>query len=400
MCTKSKGDVNRMNKKDIAEIRKEFKEDTYKLKFKEFYSAYIKKENGVIHKELIHFDNKDDDTKELLFNNFKKILSSSVDTKLFELDFIQSEEENLTQNILVKAVNSENAQEYSAQIDMMINKIINDYRTETDIVVNVLRAEYIKGTKRSRSEDLDVNDESLNSFEFVLCSVNKIEVPKKVLTFDFENKEFCTSSSVEVIVNLNSPLEGFMFPTFEGGFANVNKVAYYSSKAKQLNSNFVEDILNCSTKFTAEDEKECFHNIITAVVGNKVKAETIQEIYTKISEKSIEDAVDEDTTPIIGVKDIKKILVESGVEEVENVEEIFEQNCGVNYDFKVSNVLPDLNTKSIKITNQSADINITPKDLNLVRQVRDKNGRKCLLIEINEDVVINGFELQTEDLEV
>jgi hypothetical protein len=35
--------------------------------------------------------------------------------------------------------------------------------------------------------------------------------------------------------------------------------------------------------------------------------------------------------------------------------------------------------------------------LNTVKQIRDKDGRKCLLIVLNEDVTIDGLNIETEN---
>jgi len=63
------------------------------------------------------------------------------------------------------------------------------------------------------------------------------------------------------------------------------------------------------------------------------------------------------------------------------------------FEFKIENILP----KSIKIQNSDTSVTIAPKDLNHIKQVRDKNGNKCLLIRLDEDVLIEGFTLKTEE---
>ena len=69
-----------MNKKELADIRKEFKLDSRMLKIEEIYSIYLKKDNvqmqidnkAVIHSEFDYFDRMDMDKKELFLGNFKK----------------------------------------------------------------------------------------------------------------------------------------------------------------------------------------------------------------------------------------------------------------------------------------------------------------------------------------
>ena len=100
------------------------------------------------------------------------------------------------------------------------------------------------------------------------------------------------------------------------------------------------------------------------------------------------------------MKDVKNILNNCGVEIISDIENAFEETCGSKYDFKINNIVPEFNSKSIKITSEIANITLTPKELNSIKQVKNKEGRKCLLIEIDEDIDIEGFKLETEEFQV
>jgi hypothetical protein len=382
-----------MNKKDLAAFRKEFKDESYKLNLKEIYSAYMKKEDGeIIHKEINYFDSFELDKKELYFNNFKKILSSSIDTKSFELEF-NNDIEDSTQKVLYRTLNEPKIVDLETEINLLISKIKENYKYENDIIITFVKGSYYQSNRKANVEAEEAVDDAVNELNFILCSINKVEIPKRNLIFDYENRQLIPNSSLEVVINLNSPLEGFVFPAFENGYTNVNKILYYTAKAKELNLSFIENVLNCKEKLTAEDEKEQFHNILATVVGDHVKPEIIQDIYTKMSEIVEEDEEKE----MIGVNDVKNILLSSGLENVETLETAFEENCGTKYDFRIQNIIPDTKSKSIKISCETAEITINPKDLSMVKQIKDKSGKKCLLIEINEDVVVNGLTLATEE---
>jgi hypothetical protein len=383
-----------MNKKDIAAIRKEFKQDSFKLNLKEMYSVYIKKDGGsILHSELNHFESFDSEKKDLYLANFKKVLSSALDTKIFELSFIDNVE-NSTNSILLKTLNCKDKEMAIEELNMIVNKLSENYRYETDVVLTFMFGEYFNGNSNRNIEADEGEDDVTDLFKFVLGTINKVEIPKKNMVFDYENKKITANSTMEVVINLASPLDGFLFPVLREGYSDVNKLLYYTGKPKELSSDFVENVFNSKVKLTAQDEKECFHNILASVLGEKVKADMIQDIYTALSEK-VEDEVD-----TVGVEDIKSVLRAKGIEEYEQVENAFEEFCGSKCDFRVNNIIPDLNSKSIKISSELADITITPRDLSMVKQVRDKSGKKCLLIEINDDMEINGLKLETEEVEV
>jgi len=383
-----------MNKKDLSDIRKEFKLGSYMLKIKEIYSVYLKKDIGeIITGELEYFEMMEVEKRELYLNNFKKVLTGTLDSKIFELDFKNVGEEKLeknTQHILYEALNSkERINEYA---DKIVNKISENYTYDTDIVISFAKAEYYSSDK-GKKESLD---EYIRTIEIILCSVNKVEIPKKMLKFDYTEMKFKPNSALDMVINLNSPLEGFMFPSFTFQYVDVNKIIYYSSKSKNINNIFVEEILECNIKPTALEEKENFNVILGTALGGKIKPDIVQDIYERINEK-FQDEEEED--PILDINEVTKVLRESGIENTEVVKSAFQEVCGGDYEFKVRNVMPDFKSKSIKIENENTNITISPKDLSAVKQVVNKFGKKCLLIELKEDMIIDGFNLETEKIE-
>ena len=90
---------------------------------------------------------------------------------------------------------------------------------------------------KNRNIDADESiDDAVQAFNFILSCVNKIDIPKKTLKFDYADKEFKANSALDSVINLNAPLEGFMFPSITDGYSDINKVLYYASKPKELNS--------------------------------------------------------------------------------------------------------------------------------------------------------------------
>ncbi|MNC55956.1 hypothetical protein D3C75_1055220 [compost metagenome] len=82
----------------------------------------------------------------------------------------------------------------------------------------------------------------------------------------------------------------------------------------------------------------------------------------------------------------------------EKVEQAFETVIDDrNYEMKASSVIPKFTTKSIKIETKVATISVSPQDLRYVKQV-NYQGKRCIMIEVDEDVVIEGFTLSTEIL--
>lgn len=63
---------------------------------------------------------------------------------------------------------------------------------------------------------------------------------------------------------------------------------------------------------------------------------------------------------------------------------------------KASHIVPSYTSKSIKISTKVANIAISPQDLRYVKEV-NYNGKRCILIEVEEDTIIEGFKLLAEE---
>jgi len=77
-----------MNKKDIANIRKQFKMNNDLLRITDMFNVYVMKESSdIFHYQSQPFGMLDQDQQELFLHNFKKLLAGNLDEKLFELKF-------------------------------------------------------------------------------------------------------------------------------------------------------------------------------------------------------------------------------------------------------------------------------------------------------------------------
>lgn len=386
-----------MNKNDIANIRKQFKLNNDLMKIREIFNVYVQKESGEIYHYVSQpFQMLEQEAQELFLQNFKKVLTGNLDTKLFELKF-RHEVEDSTQNILFQGlhVGSSDWQENMLQI---VGKMFAHTVYEFDTVVTFIRGEYQKPTRKRDLESEEGGNDEVYSSHFILCSVNKTDQPKKALLFDYIEKEFKANNAVDPIINLAAPLSGFLFPAFNDNSADVNHILYCAGKVNQPNETFIEEVLNCEETITAAEDKDCFELILNKVIGDVVDSTVISNVYEeidKIVQESKEDK-EESEAPVLDYKDVERILTVSGVEDVNTakVEHAFKTVVAdEKHEFKASSVVP----KSIKIETKVANVSISPTDLKYVKYIT-YDGKRCLLLEIDEDVVVEGFRLESETL--
>ncbi|MTD31184.1 DUF4317 domain-containing protein [Planomicrobium sp. YIM 101495] len=393
-----------MNKNDIADIRKRFKLDTDLLKIADIYNVYIQKESTeIFHEESQSFSLLEREQQELFLNNFKKVLGGKLDQKLFEVRFQPQEDGQAdhTQHLLYEGLETDDKEEWQANMQAIALKMVEERPYEKDMVVTFIQGTYFKTTKRAPDEtEIDMRDEVFKT-PFILCSMNQTELPKSSLVFDFTEKEFKSNLMTDPVIKLTSPIGGFFFPAFSDNGADIHHILYSAGKVNKPDFQFIENVLNGDEIMTAEEDKAVFEEIVKAVIGEEMNSKTLANVYDEINAMLVVEEDDEEMeAPVLDTKEMERVLKASGIKEVntEKVERAFRQVTEDDaYEMKASHVVPNYASKSIKIETKVAEIKISPQDLRYVKQV-NHNGRRYIMIEVEEDMMIEGFKLIEEEL--
>ncbi len=385
-----------MNKKDIAQLRKQFKKENASLNISTIFNVYITKESSdIYHHQSQPFEMLDSEQQELFLKNFKKLLAGNLDEKLFELKF-QRNAENSSQLILHQGLLSSDTEDWKERMLQMVGKMLQDRLYEMDIVITFIKGEYFKPTKRRGADSEENGHDTVYSHPFILCSINNTQDPKKELLFDYVEKEFKYNFVLDPIINLNAPIAGFLFPCFTDNAADVNHLLYSAGKVHEPDYSFIEQVLNAEEMMTAKDDKAVFEEIIKNVTSDQLNTSTLSNVYEEIH-RMIEEN-EEEEQPKLDTKDVERVLKMSGLEDIntEKVELAFKNVIDDDmYEIKATSVVPKYNSKSIKINTKVANISISPQDLRYVKQVH-LSGKRYLMIEVEEDTVIEGFTMIPE----
>lgn len=388
-----------MIKKEVSHIRKQFKLDHDLLDIYDILNVYIMKEsNEVYHWERQAFALLDREKQELYMGNFKKLLTGELDQKLFELKF-QEEAEEPAQALLHQALVTGDPDEWQDLMMLLVEKMLVDANYERDTVVTFVRGQYFRPTKGRNEETEESEKDEMFAHPFILCSVNSTEKQRKTLLFDYVEREFKYNFIVDPIIKLSTPEQGFFYPSVTDNYSDVSRILYCTGKANDPNPHFIDQVLNAERSVTALEERTIFEDIVKEVAGEQFDAATLAQVYEEIHQV-IETNEEEEEPPKLDYKDVERVLRVSGVENVtmEKVERAFETIVDdKNYEMKASSVMPKFTSKSIKIDTKVATISVSPQDLKFVKQV-NYQGKRCILIEVDEDAVIEGFTLNTETL--
>lgn len=368
------------------------------LKLYEILNVYIMKEsNEIYHYERQPFELLDREKQELHMANFKKLLTGELDQKLFELKF-QEEAEEPTRELLHQALVTGDPDEWTDLMILLVERMMADTHYKQDTVITFVRGQYYRPTKERNEEVEESEKNEVFANSFILCSVNSTEQQKKTLMFDYVEREYKYNVFVDPIIKLNTPEQGFFYPSVTDNYSDVNRVLYSSGRANEPNYQFIEEVLKAERTVTAQEERTIFEDIVKEVAGEQLDAATIAHVYEEIHQ--VIETSDQEEPPRLDYKDVERMLTSSGVENVtaEKVELAFETVVDdKNYELKASSVMPKFTSKSIKIDTKVATISVSPQDLKYLKQVSYR-GKRCILIEVDEDAVIEGFTLATENL--
>ena len=141
---------------------------------------------------------------------------------------------------------------------------------------------------------------------------------------------------------------------------------------------------------SAAEQKEVFHALIEDTLGEDCSYETVRTIHENLNEM-MEEHQDEPDPLALDKDEVRYLFEKSGVaeEKLENFDDSFANTAGENTTLLATNVV---NTKKFEIKTPDVTVNVNPNRTDLV-DTRIINGKRCLVIEINDQVEVNGIHV-------
>ena len=150
--------------------------------------------------------------------------------------------------------------------------------------------------------------------------------------------------------------------------------------------------MGCTLPLTAGSQKETFQVIIEETLGDDCEYEVVKNIHEKLNEM-VEEHKDVPAPLELNKQEVKNLLVSSGVEEekLEFFDEYYNATAGEKTSLMVNNVF---NTRAFEVKTPDVSIKVSPERLDLV-ETKIINGRPCIVIEINDQVEVNGIPVRS-----
>lgn len=373
-----------MNKKEVSEIKRHFTEDDGFLNIGKVVSAFVDAEKNIKCKTVKGFNIIEDSESELILNSLRKVLSGKVAKNLLEYSFPNpAYAPGGTQNILYEATRTKLEDEEKA--DALLKHIVEkmDYLSTYAVFIA-----YCSYSVFKKSKDGEALDDSDHNYNFIVTAVCPVEIRIDGLVYDEEKNEIVKKPSTDRVVG-EAPTDGFIFPAFSEGGADVNHVMYYTKKPKAPNISIINEVLGCHFVATCNDEKITFQSVLNNVVADELNFEVVTSVNEKIAEVVAQNQ-DDTEPPVIDKQRLTRILSESGVsdEKLETLDKVYENLVGET-PMRASNLVE---TKTV-LAVPSITVNIKKDGLSKVK-TQKIDGKRCLVIDLEDpEVVVNGLNV-------
>lgn len=372
-----------MNKKEVAEIKKNFTDSSGFFTLNHILTAYVDPQKNILCKENKLYSLIPEDEGAVMMESLKKILGGRLGKNLTEYGFPNEEyAEDGAQSDLYAAVKGKLEDEVSC--DKLLTRIINNMEYEQAYTVIIGYCSYSIMTKDKNDESYD---DAAEEYNFIAAAICPVSTGDDGLMFDREKNAIVKKANTDLIVS-RAPTDGFFYPVFSDRSPDVNRVMYYTKTPKKPNISVVEDVLGCNFVMTCQSEKETFQQVLTDVVGDELSYTVITQVNEALRD-IVAKSKNETEMPIIDDGKLHGILFDAGVssEKLDALPAVFKEKVGDADGLTAENLIEN------KTVLETAEITI-----NISRDATDKvrtsviGGRRCLVIDLDDpSISINGM---------
>ncbi len=412
-----------MTKKEINEIKSLF--DTIQdCGILRLAGCYVNGEKVKIKTFSESFYNLPEDEMYKYLEIFRRTLSGTPGKNLIDMQFTDPESDDTSsgKGLLNKIRKSELKDE--GALEHFYDSVIETYNYVGSFLILLIYQSYdIPGITTDEIEMEDASDEVYN---YILCSICPMKLTKPGLGFDDDLGEIHT---LKQIFAVELPETGFLYPVFNERSTDDTAILYSSKKTDILQDAFIERVLGVSAMLPAKQQKEGFNEFVSEVLGNESSFETVlaiqENLKETVSNKKSEAAGE---TVFLDKESMRNVFEKSGVSQ-ERLEE-FDKKFDDQFDMKkihekqieaeiqseelevegsISGRAPDY-VPTVKVEEKLFADNVAPvrsfevRNRNMVLRVNSKHtdiiemkvvdGKKCLVIELTDDLTVNGIPVE------
>ena len=379
-----------MNKREISEIKKQFKKDNNAIT--RICGCYVDAEKQIktTLKEAFFALSEEEIFK--YYEIFKKSLSGGIGKNLHNLEYgIHDEGEDSAHALLMKLRDDKLTDD--EVVDNFYNKIIENYDYGENYYIILIHSAYDVPGKASDNEEMF--DASEEVFNHILCCICPVKLSEPGLSYN-EATNHIEERPRDWWVQ--PPMTGFLFPAFDNRATNIYNALYYTHSPKESHEAFVDAIFHAPIPRPAVEQKKSFEALLCSSLGDECRLDVIQSVHDELcqrielhKESRVPDAL------LVSKDDVKEVLDSCGVSEphIAKFSVDYDEVFGFEADLHPKNII---DSKRIEVKTPDVSIKVAPDRSDLI-ETRVINGVKYILICAEGDVEVNGVSIHIEDKE-
>ncbi len=379
-----------MTRKELNEIKSQYTLENCGIL--RLCGCYVDGERNKITQFNENFLNLPEEEKHKYFDIFKKTLSGTPGKNLIDMKFnVDAYADEGARTFLMNLRDSGLKDE--RLLDEFYDRIINNYSYVGNYLIILINQVYDIPTVTT--DNIEIEDASDEVYSYILCSICHVNLSKPGLGYDEEDNNFHDKKQNHMV---DAPDVGFLFPAFNKRSADEDMTMFYTKDVSEFEDGLLDCLLDCAVPLPAKQQKETFTSLVSEALGEEADLQVVKNIHENL-EQIIEEKKQESAAPVMLDKnEMKDLLEKSGVKEerLENFEEHFEMAAGEHGKLVASNVSSG---KKFEVKTPDVVIKINSDKTDIVStQVID--GRQCLVIQIDERLVVNGISVNPDTGEV
>lgn len=373
-----------MNEKEVAEIRRRFRQD--KSNITHIRGCYVNERREIVSEFDQSLALMSQEESEKFLAILKRTLSGTLGKNLIEITFdtqqvVHGEEHKLLMALRNSLLKDENA------VQAYFQRVIQSLVLEGNYMILLAHDTYDVPYRSKDGEKQD--DASSEVFSYILCSICPVKLTQPALSYYVHENEFHNREANWIV---SAPELGFIFPAFDDRSANIYHALYYSRDITENHAELVDAVFKSGIPMPAAEQKEIFQSMLGDALADDCSYEVVQAVHGQLCEMIEEHKINQEADPLVISKGtVKSVLKSCGVSDsnMAAFDEKYDAGFGADAELSPRNIV---DTKQFEVRTADVTIHVNPERSDLV-ETRMINGTKYILIRADGDVEVNGVSI-------
>lgn len=373
-----------MNEKEVAEIRRRFRQD--KSNITHIRGCYVNEKQEVVSEFNQSLALMSQEESEKFLAILKRTLSGTLGKNLIDISFatqqvINGEEHKLLMKLRDSSLKDENA------VQEFFQRVIQTHAMEGNYLILLAHDSYDVPFRSKDGEKQE--DASSEVFSYILCSICPVKLTQPALSYYVYENEFHNRKADWIV---SAPELGFIFPAFDDRSTNLYHALYYSRDIKENHEEFIDAVFKSEIPMPAATQKEVFQSMLGDALADNSSYKVVQAVHGQLCEMIEEHKTNKETDPLMISKGtVKCVLKSCGVSDSNMAvfDEKYNAAFGAEVEISPRNIV---DTKQLEVHTPDVTIYVNPERSDLI-ETRIINGVKYILICADEDVDVNGVSI-------